>query len=99
MVLYIIYITPFSASVVQRKENLFCSLHKMMETGELFVVYSECDETGAAKLRGAREGAQRTALQVSELKKTGAQSARARTRGQNPLVYHIFTLGTLSVCV
>jgi hypothetical protein len=24
------------------------------------------------------------------LKKTGARSARARTRGQNPLVYHIF---------
>jgi hypothetical protein len=44
VVLYIIYITPFSASVVQRKENLFCSLHKMMETVELFVVYSECDE-------------------------------------------------------
>ncbi len=44
VVLYIIYITPFSASVVQRKENLYCSLHKMMETGELFVVYSECDE-------------------------------------------------------
>jgi hypothetical protein len=40
VVLYIIYFTPFSASVVQRKENLFCSLHKMMETGELFVVYS-----------------------------------------------------------
>ncbi len=27
----------------------------------------------------------------SEPKKTGARSARARTRGQNPLVYHIFT--------
>ncbi len=26
----------------------------------------------------------------NELKKTGARSARARTRGQNPLVYHIF---------
>jgi hypothetical protein len=36
---------------------------------------------------GARGGgAQRPALQVSELKKTGARSARARTRGQNPLV-------------
>ncbi len=26
----------------------------------------------------------------NEPKKTGARSARARTRGQNPLVYHIF---------
>ncbi len=24
--------------------KLFFSLHKMMETGELFVVYRECDE-------------------------------------------------------
>jgi hypothetical protein len=31
-------------------------------------------------------GEQRPDLQVSELKKTGARSARARTRGQNPLV-------------
>ncbi len=45
VVLYkIIYYTPFSATVVQWKENFFCSLHKMMETGELFVVYRECDE-------------------------------------------------------
>ncbi len=44
VVLYITYYTPFSASVVQWKENFFCSLHKMMETGELFVVYRECDE-------------------------------------------------------
>jgi hypothetical protein len=28
---------------------------------------------------------------VYEPKKTGARSARARTRGQNPLVNHIFT--------
>ena len=52
-----IYITPFSASVVQRKENLFCSLHKMMETEELFVVYGECDEdrsSEAAMSGGAR---------------------------------------------
>ena len=28
---------------------------------------------------------------VYEPKKTGARSVRARTRGQNPLVYHIFT--------
>ncbi len=53
-------------------------------------------KTGAAKLRGAREGAQRPALQVSELKKTGARSARARTRGQNPLLSYIYLRS--SVC-
>ena len=35
-------------------------------------------------------GAQRPVWGGNELKKTGARSARARTRGQNPLVYHIF---------
>jgi hypothetical protein len=34
-------------------------------------------------------GAQRPVLFVNELKKTGARSARARTRGQNPLVGHV----------
>ncbi len=53
----------------------------MMENGELFVVYRQCDED-----RGEGGGGQCPALQVSELKKTGARSARARTRGQNPLV-------------
>ncbi len=43
----------------------------------------------AAKLR--RGGAQRPVGPGNEPKKTGARSARARTRGQNPLVYHIFT--------
>ena len=54
-------------------------------------------KTGAAKLRWARGGAQRPALQVSELKKTGARSARARTRGQNPLVYDTLLKSTLAV--
>jgi hypothetical protein len=40
---------------------------------------------GAAKLRWAR-GAQRPVGRGNEPKKTGARSARARTRGQNPLV-------------
>ncbi len=34
---------------------------------------------------------------LNEPKKTGARSARARTRGQNPLVYHIFIQDPLSV--
>ncbi len=50
---------------------------------------------GAAKLRW--EGAQRPFWRVNESKKRGARSARARTQGQNPLVYHIFTYGPLSV--
>jgi hypothetical protein len=53
-------------------------------------------KTGAAKLRWAGGGAQRPALQVNELKKTGARSARARTRGQNQLVYNIKVYGALS---
>ena len=44
VILYITYYTVFSASVVQWNENYFCSLHKMTETGELFVVYKECYE-------------------------------------------------------
>ncbi len=47
---------------------------------------------GAAKLRwtGARSA---PVLRINEPKKTGAHSARARTRGQNPLVHnriHVF---------
>ncbi len=42
-------------------------------------------------------GAQRPVLRDNESQKTGARSARARTRGQNPLVNHIFTWGPLSV--
>ncbi len=65
--------------------KLFLSLHKMMEKGELFVVRSlqrECDgdRSSKAAMRGGG-GAQRQILQVIELKKTGARSARARTRG------------------
>ncbi len=97
MVLYVIYytVTHFRASVVQWKETFFRSIHKMMETGEFFVVYRECDEGRSSEAamgegRGGGEARSAPALQVSEFKKTGARSARARTRGQNPLVYHIF---------
>jgi hypothetical protein len=37
-----------------------------------------------------RGGAQRPVWGVKESEKTGARSAQARTRGQNPLVYNIF---------
>jgi hypothetical protein len=37
---------------------------------------------------GSGVGAQRPVLRGNELKKTGARSARARTRGQNPLVVY-----------
>jgi hypothetical protein len=45
---------------------------------------------GAAKLRWAGGGAKRPDGHGNELKKTGARSARARTRGQNPLVSYSF---------
>jgi hypothetical protein len=44
---------------------------------------------GAAKLRWVG-GAQRPVGRGNEPKKKGAHSARARTRGQNPLVVNIF---------
>ncbi len=56
VVLFIVYniqyYSPFSVSVVQWKETFFCSLHKIMETGELFVVYGECDEDRSCDVRG-----------------------------------------------
>ncbi len=39
---------------------------------------------------GGGGGAQRPVRRGNEPKKTGARSARARTRGQNPLVENIF---------
>ncbi len=47
----------------------------------LFFYFGGCSE---AAMGGGGRG-------VNKPKKTGARSARARTRGQNPLVYHIFT--------
>jgi hypothetical protein len=44
--------------------------------------------------RHGRGGAQRPVWHVNDPKMTGARSARARTRGQNPLVKHSF-LATL----
>ncbi len=49
---------------------------------------------GAAKLRWVG-GAQRPVGRVNEPNKTGARSARARTRGQNPLVILYLNLGSL----
>ena len=52
----------------------------------------------AAKLQRAG-GAQRPVWRVNEPKKTGARSARARTRGQNPLVSIIYLSRVLCLCV
>ncbi len=41
-----------------------------------------------------RGGAQRPVLCVNEPKKTGVLSAWARTRDQNPLVYHVFVFSS-----
>ncbi len=54
-----------------------------------YSIYRESDEDRSSEAAmGEGGGAQRPALHVSELKKTGARSARARTRGQNPLVFN-----------
>ncbi len=47
---------------------------------------------------GSGVGAQRPVLLGNELKKTGARSARARTRGQNPLVLYYYLSVILSSC-
>jgi hypothetical protein len=67
----------------------------MMETGELLVVYRECDEdrSSEAAMGERGGGAKRTFLRVNEPKKTGARSAPARTRGQNPLVVNTLLCG------
>jgi hypothetical protein len=46
--LYTMYCTPFTASAVQWRENLW-ALHKMMETGDLFVIYRVCGEERSSK--------------------------------------------------
>ncbi len=42
-------------------------------------------------------GAQRPVWHANDPKKTGARSARARTRGQNPLVFAMFILHYFSL--
>ncbi len=59
----------------------FCSIHKMMETGELFVVYRECDEDrSAAKLQWARGEARSDphCKLVSSKRRVRAAHGRAR---------------------
>jgi hypothetical protein len=50
---------------------------------------------GAAKLRWAGGGAKRPDGHGNEPKKKGARSARARTRGQNPLVLYNYLIYVL----
>jgi hypothetical protein len=52
---------------------------------------------GAAKLRWG--GAERPFWRVNEPKKTRGHSARAGTRGQNPLVFIIYLSRVLCLCV
>jgi hypothetical protein len=64
---------PLAARVRARREAFVSGL---------FFYFGGCSE---AAMDGGR-GAQRPVWGGNELKKTGARSARARTRGQNPLV-------------
>ena len=77
----------FEASVVQWKDIRPGGPSTGQKGSILFLDYFSI-LGDAAKLRwtGGR-GAQRPVWGGNELKKTGARSARARTRGQNPLVY------------
>ncbi len=55
----------------------------------LCIIFIAVRKSEAAMVRAG--GAQRPVLLVKEPKKMGARSARARTRGQNPLVICIIT--------
>jgi hypothetical protein len=70
------------ASAVELKEK--GPSRRRPELGRLFL-FLEYEEK-AAKLRWVG-GAQRPVWRGNEPKMTGARSARARTRGKNPLVY------------
>jgi hypothetical protein len=76
----------FEASVVQWKDIRprrpeFGAEENHFVSG-IFLYFGGCSEA----TKGRVGGAQRTVFRVNEPKKTGARSARARTRGQNPLV-------------
>jgi hypothetical protein len=62
------------------------------------ILYRECDEDRSSEATmGGGGGARSFDLKFSELKKMGARSARARTCGQNPLVYNCM-IGYMSMC-
>ncbi len=68
-----------------------------MMDGELFVVYRECDEDRSSEAEMGEGGAR--SARLCEPKKAGARSARARTRGQNPLVRIRVGFSTITVLV
>ncbi len=73
-----------------RRQTQLCTLHIICK---YFVDFSYIFE---GRIRGSEAamdggGAQRPVWVGSELKKTGARSARARTRGQNPLVLYTYS--------
>jgi hypothetical protein len=71
-----------------RRQTQLCTLHMYSKYFVDFIYFwrpnkkqRSCDGRGG--------GAQRPVWGGNELKKTGARSARARTRGQNPLVQYV----------
>jgi hypothetical protein len=75
----------FEASVVQWKD-IRPWLPKYGPEGKHFVSGQFFYFGGCSEAAMGGGGAQRSVWRVNESKKTGARSARARTRGQNPLV-------------
>ncbi len=80
----LIFYSLFSLHVVQWKEKAFDvggpSSIDFIYFGGLNEKQRSCDGWAGGG------GAQRPVLRGNELKKTGARSVRARTRGQNPLI-------------
>jgi hypothetical protein len=56
----------------------FCSLHNMMETGELFVVYRECDEDRSSEAAMGEGGGRAAPRFVSSKRRVREASGRAR---------------------
>jgi hypothetical protein len=82
------------ASVVQWKEK---TLEVDGASSIYFIYFFGCRiRNSEAATSGG--GAQRPVWRVNEPEKTGARSARARTRGQNPLV-HYMSFRNLPCCI
>jgi hypothetical protein len=66
--------------------GLFSKLGFFVGFSLYFIIITGRNSDAAMGGAGAAGGAKRPVLSVNELKKTGARSALARTRGKNPLV-------------
>jgi hypothetical protein len=68
--------------------KLFCALHKIMETGELFLVYRECDEDRSNEAAiGEGGGAHSAPLCKLVSSKRRVREAHARPKPTSPVIF------------